>query len=189
MKNIKKEHIKQQGFTIIELLIVIVIVGILVAVSVVSYNGITKQAEDTAVKSELTQVTKKMQLEQIKKASGNSENNFNTSWLDSNIKLSFNNYSKTNDYSVAIVSEPTYNNGVLVDTKWWLTGVTKSGQVFIISPTGEVTQWDGEWYITGGCGIQTPVNSLNTFSSAAFFYDSTQQKWIQSYDTIYQQPC
>lgn len=38
---------KQKGFTIVELLIVIVIIGILAAITVVAYNGIQQRADNT----------------------------------------------------------------------------------------------------------------------------------------------
>jgi len=38
---------KQKGFTIVELLIVIVVIGILAAITIVAYNGITTRAENT----------------------------------------------------------------------------------------------------------------------------------------------
>ena len=37
---------KAKGFTIVELLIVIVIIGILAAISIVTYNGVTQKARD-----------------------------------------------------------------------------------------------------------------------------------------------
>lgn len=43
----------QAGFTIVELLIVIVVIGILAAITVVAYNGIQNRANDTAVQSDL----------------------------------------------------------------------------------------------------------------------------------------
>ena len=36
--------IRQKGFTIVELLIVIVVIGILAAITVVAYNGIQERA-------------------------------------------------------------------------------------------------------------------------------------------------
>jgi len=36
---------KQIGFTIVELIVVIVIIGILATITIVSYTGISKQAE------------------------------------------------------------------------------------------------------------------------------------------------
>ena len=38
------------GFTIVELLIVIVVVGVLAAISIVAYSGVSNNANDTAVK-------------------------------------------------------------------------------------------------------------------------------------------
>ena len=37
---------KQSGFTIVELLIVIVVIGILAAITIVAYNGIQTRAEN-----------------------------------------------------------------------------------------------------------------------------------------------
>lgn len=41
------------GFTIVELLIVIVVIGILAAITIVSYGGIQGKANDAAIKSDL----------------------------------------------------------------------------------------------------------------------------------------
>jgi general secretion pathway protein G len=54
----------QAGFTIVELLIVIVIIGILAAITVVAFSGIQGRANDTAIKSDLANIAK--QLETIK---------------------------------------------------------------------------------------------------------------------------
>jgi len=51
---------KNSGFTIVELLIVIVIIGILAAIVVVAYTGITNSAKESAIKSDLVNVKKKM---------------------------------------------------------------------------------------------------------------------------------
>lgn len=53
---------RKLGFTIVELLVVIVVIGILAAISVVAYNGIQNRANDTAVKNDLTNMAKKIQL-------------------------------------------------------------------------------------------------------------------------------
>jgi general secretion pathway protein G len=50
---------KNTGFTIVELLIVIVIIGILAAIVIVAYNGITGKANDSAVQSDLANMAKK----------------------------------------------------------------------------------------------------------------------------------
>jgi len=53
---------KQQGFTIVELLIVIVVIGILAAITIVSYNGITARANTNSAKANATAFLKKAEL-------------------------------------------------------------------------------------------------------------------------------
>lgn len=43
---------KQKGFTIVELLIVIVVIAILAAISIVAYNGVTQRARDNERQSD-----------------------------------------------------------------------------------------------------------------------------------------
>ncbi|MNQ19625.1 Type II secretion system protein G precursor [compost metagenome] len=49
------------GFTIVELLIVIVIIGILAAITVVAYNGIQQRAQNTKISSDLATFSKAIQ--------------------------------------------------------------------------------------------------------------------------------
>jgi len=50
----------RQGFTIVELLIVIVVIGILAAITIVAFNGVQNRAKVGAVQSALAQVNKKI---------------------------------------------------------------------------------------------------------------------------------
>lgn len=50
----------RKGFTIVELLIVIVVIAILAAVTIVAYNGIRNQAQDSALQSSVSQAAKKI---------------------------------------------------------------------------------------------------------------------------------
>lgn len=52
----------QQGFTIVELLIVIVVIGILAAITIVAYNGIQARANDAKIRSAANQIDKAIQL-------------------------------------------------------------------------------------------------------------------------------
>ena len=49
---------KQTGFTIVELLIVMVIIGILAAITVVAYNGVQDRARTAKMKSDVALLTK-----------------------------------------------------------------------------------------------------------------------------------
>ena len=52
---------KQTGFTIVELLIVIVVIGVLAAITIVAFNGIQNRANDSTVQSDLRQNYMKIQ--------------------------------------------------------------------------------------------------------------------------------
>ena len=56
LTNIKRNS---QGFTIVELLIVVVVIAILAAVTIVSYSGITARANESAIKLQASNFAKK----------------------------------------------------------------------------------------------------------------------------------
>jgi len=55
----KNKHV-QAGFTIVELLIVVIVIAILAAITIVAYNGIRDRASDSAAKTELSQAGTKL---------------------------------------------------------------------------------------------------------------------------------
>lgn len=57
IKNTKNE----KGFTIVELLIVIVVIGILAAITIVAYNGVQSRARNSAAMSAAENVAKKIE--------------------------------------------------------------------------------------------------------------------------------
>ena len=62
IKNIKSNTQAQSGFTIVELLIVVVVIAILAAITIVSYNGITSKANASAAQSTASALQKKAEL-------------------------------------------------------------------------------------------------------------------------------
>ena len=79
--NASRASTVSRGFTIIELLIVIVIIGILVAITAVSYNGITKSAKEATAKSDLKQASTQLEIDRTK--SSNNQHPNTTSGLKS----------------------------------------------------------------------------------------------------------
>lgn len=60
-----KRRQAQHGFTIVELLIVIVVIGILAAITIVAYNSIQERARTSSVSSALSQAAKKLAVYQV----------------------------------------------------------------------------------------------------------------------------
>lgn len=64
MVNNKNTH-KNQGFTIVELLIVIVVIGVLAAVSFIGYTNIAARAKDSAREATTKQIEKKLLANEV----------------------------------------------------------------------------------------------------------------------------
>lgn len=58
---------KRAGFTIVELLIVVVVIAILAAITIVAYNGIQQTARDSIRKNDIANVAKALHLYNVKK--------------------------------------------------------------------------------------------------------------------------
>jgi prepilin-type N-terminal cleavage/methylation domain-containing protein len=92
--NTKKQLIR--GFTLVELIVVIVIIGVLAAITVVAYNGIQTRAHDTAVLSDIDT------MDAIQTNYGVKNNTVGKAY-----------YSVTDGYSSALGFAPT--NGDVID--------------------------------------------------------------------------
>ena len=55
-------NIRRQGFTVVELLIVIVVIAILAAISVVAFNGIQARAYDSARQNDIKTIAKALEM-------------------------------------------------------------------------------------------------------------------------------
>lgn len=56
------QNSKRRGFTIVELLIVIVVIGILAAITIVAYGGIQSRARDSARKADISTLKKALEI-------------------------------------------------------------------------------------------------------------------------------
>jgi general secretion pathway protein G len=71
------------GFTIVELLIVVVVIAILAAITIVSYNGITNRAKTSSIKSDIGNAIQAMEVAKVDSAT----NDYPTAF-PSNVKTS-----------------------------------------------------------------------------------------------------
>lgn len=78
----------KSGFTIVELLIVIVVIGILAAITIVAYNGIQARAHDTQRDVAIKNVRKQLEMYYIDKGYYPTTGQIigpNTTWLKTNM--------------------------------------------------------------------------------------------------------
>lgn len=76
----------RSGFTIVELLIVIVVIAILAAISIVAYNGVQQRARDSQRVQDMQTITKALELYYIDNGrfpTGGGSTNINTWWTTS----------------------------------------------------------------------------------------------------------
>src|SRR3989344_4760025 len=86
MISLKLKKKASEGFTIVELLIVIVVIGILSALVVVTYSGIQQKARDTERKTDLGALYSKLEEYQAENAKYPTLANLNdTDWLTANM--------------------------------------------------------------------------------------------------------
>ena len=113
------------GFTIVELLIVVVVIAILAAITIVAYNGINNRAKDSALKSSLQQAYKK--LESHKTLNGS--------------------------YPASLTDIGIVNNGGTT-YGMTIAGFDSNTQGCVWARTGDVTYsiQDGSQFVEGECG-------------------------------------
>lgn len=130
---------KQKGFTIVELLIVIVVIGILAAITVVAYNGIQNRANDTAVQSDISNIAKKIRLYEADAGyfpAGSAQ------LATLQLKVSKNAYTPyyngTGYYNMVYCRMPAVN-----PTQFAIIAYGKSGKNFQYSASGQLSEFTG----------------------------------------------
>lgn len=61
-----RKQLKSDGFTVVELLIVIVVIGILATLTIIAYSGVQNQARTAALQSDMEQASKKLEEYKIR---------------------------------------------------------------------------------------------------------------------------
>lgn len=157
------------GFTIVELLVVIVVIGVLASIGVISYVGIQNRANDSAVQSDLANYAKKAEMYKI----------INDQYPTATELPQLNTHATTGAYTT------DYHNLFYCterdsDEKFSFVGRSKSGTVFYASSNGTGTIRTGA---TGNqgllysevCGVADIENSSDR--QIVYGYISSSDTW------------
>ena len=157
------KSLKQSGFTIVELLVVIVVIGVLAAITIVSYAGISQRAAVASLQSDLSNYSRKLEIYRVEHS-----DNYPDDPVTAGIPAgSYSGYTKNND----------------VNPKTFTITATKSaaGGAIIYkvsndsSPVAVVTS-----YATGGNTITDAGNyRIHTFTSSGTFTVNTGISSVQ----------
>lgn len=145
------------GFTIVELLIVIVIIGILAAIVIVAYNGITSQARESTARADLSNFHKKLELFKV------DNGRYPTSIAEMNsLHFTFNRDAfqvSANDPYVGNLLYCRYDNS----QGYVLQALTANNtQLFISSKSGAPREYTGtDTYVRGDWGDSCRTHATN----------------------------
>lgn len=127
------------GFTIVELLIVIIIIGILAALVVTMVAGMQNRAYDASVQNDLGLMRKKIEAKFLLDTG-----TYRSDMLNSGVFL------RINKAAYATEPDTTYNfvycNSPPDYDRYWVYARSKSGKVFTFSDTTGITEYGGTWY-------------------------------------------
>lgn len=153
---------KQTGFTIVELLIVIVVIGILAAITIVAFNGIQNRANNTTIQSDLATMSKSLELHKIDTDSfPKSQTELSAMKTDGKylLKPTRTAYSTDNNLLYCFTAD---------GSNYALVSISKSGTAYTISNTNKKpTVFTG---YTGSAGTTCPNTATGSGTSGAWGY-------------------
>lgn len=172
---------RRRGFTLVELLIVIVVIAILASIATISYNGIQDRANDVSVQADLRNSYNLVQISQLEEGKA-PKTNTELSSLD--IKVSQGSY-KTNsgDEQFNFVYCPPYPYNT--SDQFAFIGTSKSGTLFSYSGAG-LKEYTGSHTMADYVDVCLDVVDLDDeFENSPYYsapnpYDADPNLWITS---------
>lgn len=186
----------KRGFTIVELLIVIVVIGVLAAIVIVAYNGVQNRANDAAVQSDVRKIGLALQnYIALNSSLPTSEAALKTLLENSEVdgKIARNSYDIAAPAYAAGNDNQSRNllicvsGGTSTTLKFGVGALSKSGSVYFYTSAGglvkDTTPWVGQQGLQCpklGVTVNDPLGYARTFG---FGTDTTPtagwQAWTQ----------
>lgn len=163
--------LKLSGFTIVELLIVIVVIAILAAISIVAYNGIQQRANDTVRMSDADTIQKSLSLYFAERGTFPVEqpNPGNSTWeisTDLGFLTSLNSYTGNKVFKAPNGSRYWYHTFGAGN----YSCPASLGSYYVLWITGMQAQSGGAKMQTNGCTGQTLFSASEVNNSANYMY-------------------
>ena len=145
-------HKSTSGFTIVELLITIIIIGILAAITIVSYNGIQTRANNTTVQADLRNSYTKIQ---VHATMTQKYPEWSSELPAVGLSVSKKSY-RTTGYNFVYCAPYPYSTG----TNFAIIGQSKSGTIFTYSNKGAAI-YTGSWTMADYADICVDLTDEN----------------------------
>jgi general secretion pathway protein G len=172
---------KQTGFTIVELLIVIVVIGILAAITIVAYNGIQQKARAATAQSDAANVAQLLaqslatngsypnDLTTINNggpppATDNSNYQYHASNANANYCLTVTN--GTSSYKISDSANAPTAGGCPGDGQGGVSAITNLATNPSVETGG--TNWSQRWYGSGGSGTLSLTSAAAQYGGVGY---------------------
>lgn len=150
-------HTAHRGFTIVELLIVVVIIAILAAITIVAYNGIQVRANNSAAQQTLNTLAKKIHTYYTLKG------NYPVATTKANLATELNAYTESalpaGGLNIAVPSSTTGTNTIQVETCSSGSGVRLTAFDFSTNLLSTTQFTYGSIVTASPCGTLTKITT------------------------------